>query len=217
MNSLGVARASAKIKRAIATVNTAELVPPAAGLMRERRQGNLALLPHFEAQVGEDQVGEDWRSRAPFQSPLLLGWVQGNKGLKLMEDKSISEFGKKVSGFAEGDMSSVALIEAKDWAEKLLDAEFKGRGDKDYLARFRLSEALGIKESYLFRLQYKTEEMKDVAGSVYRALKLAYDDMCARNNAAADRMKVERMELRNRNEIDPKPAAQGLGMDSLDH
>lgn len=131
-----------------------------------------------------------------------------------MEDKSISEFGKKYSGFSEGDMNSVALVEAKGWADKLLDAEFKGRGDKDYLARFRLSEKLGIKESYLFRLQYKTEEMKDVAGEVYRRIGLAYKEMCARNEAAADLMKAEREELRKHNEANPKPAAQGEGMDS---
>lgn len=133
-----------------------------------------------------------------------------------MEDKSISEFGKKVSGFSEGEMSSVALLEAKSWAGELLDKEFKGRGDKDYLARYRLALKLGIKESYLFRLQYKTDEMKDVAGSVYRALRNAYDEACSKNDAAADAMKAERLNMRKRDEIDPKPAEQVQGMDITD-
>ena len=92
-------------------------------------------------------------------------------------------------------MTTAALAEAVKWNEKLLDAEFKGRKDKDYLARSRLAERLGVKESYLFRLQYKTEEMKDVAGSVYRALMHAYADMCARNEEAADAMRAERKKL----------------------
>jgi hypothetical protein len=133
-----------------------------------------------------------------------------------MEDKSISEFGKKHSDFLEGDMSSVALIEAKGWANKLLDAEFKGRGDKDYLARIRLSEALGVKESYLFRLQYKTEEMKDVAGSVYRALMLAYNDMCARNEAAAAAMRAERLELRKQHEAGLELHQESVGSAASD-
>jgi hypothetical protein len=133
-----------------------------------------------------------------------------------MEDKSISEFGNKCSGFSEGDMSTEALLEAKNWAGILMDNEFQGRGDKDYLARYRLSQKLGVKESYLFRLQYKTTEMKDVAGEVYRRIRLAYDDLCARTEAAAERMRAERLELRKTHEASPECAQGAVGMDTPD-
>ncbi len=127
-----------------------------------------------------------------------------------MYDKSVSETGKSVS---EDDMTSTALIEAKGWADVLMDNEFRGRGDKEKSARYRLSKRTGVPESYLFRLQYKTSEMKDVAGSVYRALMLAYDRACQNNEEAADRHKAERLQLRGDHETtDKKPASAGLGM-----
>jgi galactokinase len=139
----------------------------------------------------------------------LLQYNEGNKGPELMEDKSISEFGKKLEGFSEGEMTSVALQQAKGWADQLLDKEFQGRGDKDYLARYRLAQQLGIKESYLFRLQYKTAEMKDVAGEVYRRIRHAYEEMCARNEEAADAYRAERLDLRKQHEANRGPASQG--------
>lgn len=109
-----------------------------------------------------------------------------------MYGKNVSESGKNVS---EDEMTSAALIEAKGWAEELLNREFQGRGDKEYLARYRLSASTGISESYLYRLQYKTRYMKDVAGSAYRALMLAYDEACRRNEEAADRHRAERLSM----------------------
>lgn len=70
-------------------------------------------------------------------------------------------------------MSSCALNEAAGWADKLMEAEWQGRRDRENLVRYRLARKLGISESYLFRLQYKKSEMSDVKGSVYRALRLA--------------------------------------------
>ena len=70
-------------------------------------------------------------------------------------------------------MSISALDEAACWAEELMNAEWKGRKDKEKVVRYRLSRKVGISESYLFRLQYKLSEMNDVRGSVYRALMLA--------------------------------------------
>ena len=99
-------------------------------------------------------------------------------------------------------MSTVALQKAAEWNEALMNAEFRGRGDKEYLARYRLSQKTGIKENYLFRLKYKLDDMKDVAGEVYRRLKLAHDELCARNEAKADAMRAERMRLRNEDEAD---------------
>lgn len=107
--------------------------------------------------------------------------------------------------------ANIALSEAKDWHDKLMDAEFKGRGDREKSVRGRLSKRTGIPESYLFRLQYKVREMTDVAGSAYRALMLAHDELCARNEEAADAMRAERIELRKRNEADQKLHQPALG------
>jgi hypothetical protein len=129
-----------------------------------------------------------------------------------MSGNYVSETGKRVS---EDDMTSAALFEAKGWADALMDSEFRGRGDKEKSARYRLSKRTGVPESYLFRLQYKTAEMKDVAGSVYRALMLAYDHACQTNEEAADRLKAERLKMRSTHETtDEKSAPAGLGMDS---
>lgn len=128
-----------------------------------------------------------------------------------MSGNYVSETGKRVSE----EMNSTALFEAKSWADALMDSEFRGRGDKEKSARYRLSKRTGVPESYLFRLQYKTSEMKDVAGSVYRALMLAYDRTCQTNEEAADRFKAERLQMRsNHEETDEKSAPAGLGMDS---
>lgn len=113
-----------------------------------------------------------------------------------MNGKLISENGNRV----RQEMKATALSEAKEWADLLLDREFRGRGDREKSVRYRLAKKLGIAESYLFRLKYKTNDMKDVAGSVYRALRNAYEDMCERNEAAADRYRAERLGLRGHNE-----------------
>ena len=108
-------------------------------------------------------------------------------------------------------MSTAALSEAKYWADSLLNHEFKGRGDKEKSVRHRLSKRIGIPESYLFRLQYKTAEMKDVAGSVYRALMLEYDRICSVNEAAAARYKTEREHLKAGNaQADEEHLEEGL-------
>ena len=70
-------------------------------------------------------------------------------------------------------MSMAALSEAAQWADELMDAEWRGRGDREKTVRHRLSRNIGVSESYLFRLKYKLSEMNDVRGSVYRALMLA--------------------------------------------
>ena len=129
-----------------------------------------------------------------------------------MYGKSLSENGKRVS---EVEMNSIALNEAKGWADALMDSEYRGRGDREKSVRGRVSKRTGIPESYLFRLQYKTREMKDVAGSAYRALMLSYNELCRLNEEAADRHHAERMRIRGNHETaDEKPAQAGLGMDS---
>src|SRR6185312_12138202 len=105
-------------------------------------------------------------------------------------------FSKSDNSVAEGVMSTEALNEARTYLERLHDAEFRGRKDTDGAARYRLAVRLGIKENYLFRLQYRAAEMKDVAGEVYRRLKLAHDQFCECIEAAADRDEAEWRKLR---------------------
>jgi hypothetical protein len=107
-------------------------------------------------------------------------------------------------------MSTTALGQAIGWAEALHDAEFRGRKDTDGAARQRLAEKLGVKENYLFRLQYRAQEMKDVAGEVYRRLQIAYENLCEANEKAADAYRAERLSLRaKRHEANRKSAASG--------
>lgn len=131
-----------------------------------------------------------------------------------MERKAFSELAKSSS---EDSMPSTALIEAKTWADILHDAEFKGRKDTDGAARYRLANRIGVKESYLFRLQYRAEEMKDVAGEVYRRLKIAIE---AHRNARIEEHRNEHNELRQRlAELDRElaPLVARTAGDSLPH
>lgn len=131
-----------------------------------------------------------------------------------MYGKRFSARGKNVS---EDEMTTIALIEAKGWADELMNREFRGRGDRDKSVRGRLSDRTGIPASYLYRLQYKTAEMRDVAGSAYRALKIAYDDLCQRNEDAADRYRNERLNRGGLHETtDEKSAQAGLGTAAAD-
>lgn len=114
-------------------------------------------------------------------------------------------------------MSVSALEEAATWAEQLMDAEWKGRKDKENLVRYRLSRKTGVSESYLFRLQYKRREMNDVKGSVYRALMIArkaYDSLCERVESVAGTMEQELREIEEHDEAIQRSASAGAGMAS---
>lgn len=130
-----------------------------------------------------------------------------------MSGNNGSEFGT----FRRGVKAlSSALSEAVMWSEAIMDAEYRGRGDREKSVRFRVARRTGVPESYLKRLKYKSHEMKDVAGSVYRALKIAYDDLCQANEDAADRMRNERLSMRGHHEkADEKPASAGCGSHSV--
>lgn len=109
--------------------------------------------------------------------------------------KRLSETGKKLS---EDNMTTSALDEAKGWYDALLDAEWRGRRDRESTVRYRVSKKTGVPESYLFRLQYKLHEMNDIRGSVYRALMLAhraYEETCQKHEDAAAAYRSERLEL----------------------
>lgn len=132
-----------------------------------------------------------------------------------MSDNRISQNGNFVS---EDGMSSTALVEAKGWYDDLMAREFRGRGDREKSARGRVADKIGVPETWLFDLQYKSQGKKDVRGALYRALMLGirkYDALCQANEDAADRYKAERLNIRgNHEKADEKPASAGLGMDS---
>jgi len=113
-------------------------------------------------------------------------------------------------------MTTTALQEAIGWHDSLMDAEYKGRKDNESAARFRLSKKIGVPESYLFRLTYKRRDMRDVAGEVYRRLKLAhdaYENLCARVEASADAMRDRRLNLKEQENADAQgPVALAAGV-----
>lgn len=115
-----------------------------------------------------------------------------------MLGKGVSENGNSVS---EDEMTSAALKESRQWYDELMKAEFRGRGDREKSARGRLADNLGIPEKWLFDLQYKSAEKKDVRGALYRALLLGrqkYDALCIANEEAAERHRAERLGMRER-------------------
>ena len=131
-----------------------------------------------------------------------------------MSGNSFSRSGKKRS---EDDMNSIALIEAKSWADALMNKEFAGRGDREKSVRARLAKKCGVPESYLYRLQYKTRHMKDVAGEVYRLLRAEYEAMCIANEEAADRLKADRLAMRgDHEETGKEPVTQTERMGALE-
>jgi hypothetical protein len=119
-----------------------------------------------------------------------------------MSDKSFSENGKKVS---EGGMSTVALREALTWHDRMMDTLHRGRGDKEKRVRGELSDISGIPESYLFRLQHKRRDMRDIAGEVYRRLGLAYERVCVRVETSADGLERLRQEIEASHEASTSP------------
>lgn len=101
---------------------------------------------------------------------------------------------------------TIALREALEWHDALMDREFKGRKDKESAARFRLSKKTGVPESYLFRLAHKRREMRDVAGEVYRRL-------CVAIETKADAMESRRVG-RTENAVDQRADEAREGTDT---
>lgn len=122
-----------------------------------------------------------------------------------MGAKRVSDIGKKVS--EDEHMSMDVVAESQFFAEALQKAEYRGLGDTREAARYRVARKTGVPESYLKRLRYKAHEMTDVAGSVYRNLRQGYDDLCVRNEAAADAYRAERLKIEDRHEADQEHLA----------
>lgn len=109
-------------------------------------------------------------------------------------------------------MSTTALIEGRKYYEKLMDAEHRGRKDRNGSARSRLADFLMVNENKLLRLEYKFEEMRDIGGEFYRRLKLGYQAICEGNEQAAEAMRAERLKLKaERNAVDQKRGGPRMG------
>ena len=106
-------------------------------------------------------------------------------------------------------MSTIALKEAIQWHDALMDAEFKGRKDNESAARFRLSKKIGVPESYLYRLNYKRREMRDVPGEVYRRLMLAYEAICTHVEKKAEAIEREAQAIEESHAVNRGALASG--------
>lgn len=117
-----------------------------------------------------------------------------------MSGKKVSARGKRLAAM------NTALREAKGWYTSLLEAYHMGRGDREKAVRGRISDETGVPESYLFRLQYKFNEMRDISGEAYRRIKLGYEELCERNEAAAREYEARRIRMGNRrNAVNQEP------------
>jgi hypothetical protein len=182
------------------------MIPLAAVLLLPCRRQHLLQSPSASGGNHEQEGVSSGKEAVKFSLFLcvhvsVLSTRTVNHRRPLVSGKSVSEFGKKRS---EDDMTSIALIEAKSFADALMDHEFKGRGDKEKSVRFRLAKRCGVPESYLYRLQYKTRDMKDVAGEVYRRLRMEYEAMCIANEEAAARLRADRLAMRGDHETTGK-------------
>ncbi|TIT84632.1 MAG: hypothetical protein E5W55_33975, partial [Mesorhizobium sp.] len=92
-----------------------------------------------------------------------------------MKDKS---FGKSAKNVSESDMSTTALLKGREYYDALMDAEYRGRKDRNGSARSRLADDMGVNESKLLRLEYRIEEMRDIGGELFRRLSIWYADIC---------------------------------------
>lgn len=128
-----------------------------------------------------------------------------------MKDKNIGKFAKSRS---ESEMSTTALHEGRKYYDGLMDAEYRGRKDRNASARARLADDMGVNETKLLRLEYKIEEMRDIGGELYRRLQIWYRAICEKNEAAAAEMRAERLRIRaDRHAANRKPVATGKGSD----
>ncbi|MER9355524.1 hypothetical protein NKI61_19840 [Mesorhizobium sp. M0514] len=124
-----------------------------------------------------------------------------------MKDKRVGKFAKSHS---ESEMSTTALHKGREYYDALMDAEYRGRKDRNGSARSRLADDLGVNENKLLRLEYKIEEMRDIGGELYRRLRIWYEAICEGNEAAAQQMREERLQLKARRDaVHRRPGETG--------
>jgi len=121
----------------------------------------------------------------------------------------------------EGELVMRALVDtegktvperAEFWLQALAKAAHRGRHDTWTAARDRAAEKAGLPRTIAQRIWQRWHSMQDVSGEALLKLMLAYEQMCERNEDAADRHKTERLELRAiRHAVNEKPASAGNG------
>lgn len=108
--------------------------------------------------------------------------------------------------------TSTALKQSADYLVALTRMQHRGRGDTWGAARDRAAKLAGIERSYAKRLWDRWQTMNDVSGEVYLRLREAYEELCLKNEAAAEGYKAERLKLKaTRHEINQEPAPEGRG------
>jgi hypothetical protein len=93
------------------------------------------------------------------------------------------------------DDSMSAVLEARHYLEALTIAQHRGPTDTWTAARDRAAKQIGLERSYAARIWNRWQSMKDVSGAAYRALQLAYEAQCERNETAAAHTRRLREEL----------------------
>lgn len=112
-------------------------------------------------------------------------------------------------------MKTTALIEAEGWYAEIRDHLHDGWTDNKHSALHKVARRTGLPISYINRLQYKARDMRDIGGEAYRRLKLAYEELCEKNEAAADGYRAERQRLKEgRDAIVEERASASMGKDS---
>ena len=119
-------------------------------------------------------------------------------------------FGKSAKNESKSNMSTSALTEGKRYYNALMDEEYRGRRDRNGSARSRLADRLGVKENKLIRLEYKFDDMKDISGELYRALRNRYEAICLATEGMADALEARRLG-RTGNEAHPSAGEAGEG------
>lgn len=97
------------------------------------------------------------------------------------------------------------------WLERLMDESHRGPTDTWTAARDRVAAKAGIEPSMAKRIWQRWRTMTDVSGDTLLKLMLAYNDMCQRNDAAADDYKAERLTLRANHETYDEPVQTDMG------
>lgn len=101
---------------------------------------------------------------------------------------------------------------AEFWLQALATAAHRGRHDTWTAARDRAAEDAGLPRTIAQRIWQRWHSMQDVGGDALLKLMLAYEKLCERNEAAADRHKTERLELKAiRDAATERPARAGSG------
>lgn len=97
----------------------------------------------------------------------------------------------------EGDMSEVAVMEARERLVFLTRCEHRGPTDTWTAARDRTARKIGLDQSYARRLWQRWQDMKDVSGGAYRSLLIAYHAQCDRLDEVGDHFDRKTKDLLN--------------------